>query len=1508
MLTRGKAYAQNKISDFSGGIDPVSIVVPNGVDLPRINYQNYHSIRTYYREKLKIRLNCECKDGCGADCECRNPEEAELVDCEVECGPDCLCETQGCSNRKMTSFVSPNVEIRLVPNMGFGVFAKEFIAEGTDVGVYWGFVTFRSSTSFDKIEFPDKPYGFSTFDHFTNMDVLIDAQNCGNFTRFMNHSCNNNLNCRVVYIGGDCGRIPSPVFFAMRDIQSGEQLTIDYGTDYFEILGIACQCGEENCREMVRREDVFRAINDLASERILLIDGAMGTMIQREHLEEADFRCIDSLKDHPKPLKGNNDLLSLTRPDVISKIHRLYLEAGADFIETNTFSGTTIAQADYGCEHLVYDINFQSAKLARQVCDEFEKTTGEKRFVCGAIGPTNKTLSISPSVENPEFRNITFQELAEAYGEQAKALLAGGADVLLVETIFDTANAKAAIFAIKKLFEDDKIPEVPVFISGTIVDLSGRTLSGQTGEAFLISTRHGKPMSIGLNCALGAKEMRPFIEAISLATTSLVLCYPNAGLPNALGGYDETPEQMAEDVATFARDGLVNIVGGCCGTTPDHIRAMVKATKDIQPRIPPESIRPNSMALSGLEPFYVGPNTNFVNIGERCNVAGSRRFCNLIKAEKYDEAIAVARVQVENGAQILDVNLDDGLLDGPYCMSKFLRLISAEPDVAKVPICIDSSDFKVIIAGLEACQGRCIVNSISLKEGEESFLEKAKLVQRYGASVVVMAFDEVGQAAETDRKFEICERSYHLLIEKANYSPEDIIFDPNILTIGTGMEEHAKYGTNFIDACRLIKENLPGCFLSGGVSNISFSFRGMEQVREAMHSVFLYHAINAGLDMGIVNAGALPVYSDIDKELLDLCEDLIFNRDPEATEKMLQMAQKLKRGEKKVDVDADKWRQGTVEERICHALVKGIDTFVVEDTEEARLNTEKYPRPLNVIEKPLMDGMSVVGELFGSGKMFLPQVIKSARVMKKAVAHLIPFMNREREEMIAKMGVDANDSPYTGTVVIATVKGDVHDIGKNIVAVVLGCNNFRVVDLGVMTPADKIIQSAIDEKADFIGCSGLITPSLDEMVHVAKELQRRNLKIPLLIGGATTSKTHTAVKIAPRYSAPVIHCLDASKSVVACSSLLDLKTKQEYLDDIKEDYEDVRSDYYDSLKERRFISLPEARKRKLQVDWTHFSATKPQVLGIKELLDIDLRQLVDFIDWKPFFDVWQLRGKYPNRNYPNIFKDEQVGNEAKKVFEDAQQLLEKLVSESHDKSLKTRLRANAIIGFYPAASDHDDIQLFDPESLKPVEMLRGLRQQSDKEHDQPCLCISDFVKPRNDKGLPEDYVGMFACAILGAQELADDLEKNKLDDYGSIMVKAVADRLAEALAEWLHLQVRRNYWGYSKDEKLDTADLISIKYSGIRPAPGYPTQPDHREKLTMWKLMNVEAKVDISLTSGLAMQPAAAVSGLYFAHPKSEYFSLGKIDRDQIEDYARRRGETVEEVEKWLSANVGYDA
>uniref|UniRef100_A0A7I4Y8N2 Methionine synthase n=1 Tax=Haemonchus contortus TaxID=6289 RepID=A0A7I4Y8N2_HAECO len=1245
---------------------------------------------------------------------------------------------------------------------------------------------------------------------------------------------------------------------------------------------------------MGQRSIVFDEIATLADQRILLIDGAMGTMIQREHLEENDFRG-EVLKDHPKPLKGNNDLLSITRPDIIYKIHKLYLEAGADFIETNTFSGTTIAQADYGTEHLVHDINYQSAVVAKRACDDFAKSTGKRCFVCGSIGPTNKTLSISPSVEKPDMRNITFQELVKAYGDQARSLLEGGVDVLLVETVFDTANAKAALFAIRGIFENEDVGEVPVFLSGTIVDLSGRTLSGQTGEAFLISTKQGQPTAVGLNCALGAKDMRPFIETMSKFSEALILCYPNAGLPNALGGYDETPEDMAKALKQFAMDGLVNIVGGCCGTTPDHIAAMAKALKGVPPRRPPPDPNAGNMLLSGLEPMVVGPFTNFVNIGERCNVAGSRRFCRLIKTENYEQAIDVAREQVESGAQVLDVNMDEGLLDGPYAMSKFLRLIATEPDVAKVPVCIDSSDFSVIIAGLESIQGKCVVNSISLKEGKQTFIERARLIRRYGAAVVVMAFDEEGQAAETQRKYEICEGSYRILTEEVGFDPCDIIFDPNILTIATGMEEHSNYGVYFIDATRMIRENLPGCHVSGGVSNISFSFRGMEAVREAMHSVFLYYAIKAGMDMGIVNAGALPVYEDIPKDLLLLIEDLLFNRDPDATEKMLAVAQSMKKEDKKAE-KSEEWRSLSVEERLKYALVKGIDVHVVEDTEEARCMTDKYPRPLNVIERPLMDGMAVVGELFGSGKMFLPQVIKSARVMKKAVAHLIPFMDQEREENIRKLGISSDESPYQGTIVLATVKGDVHDIGKNIVAVVLGCNNFKVIDLGVMTPCETIIKTAIEEQADFIGCSGLITPSLDEMVHVAKEMQRCGLKIPLLIGGATTSKTHTAVKIAPRYQSPVIHCLDASKSVVVCSSLTDKTTRDAFIADLSEEYEAVRQEHYESLKDRRFTSLPTARTKRLVVDFDKFPPVKPSFLGRRKFLDFNLRELLPYIDWKPFFDVWQLRGKYPNRAYPRIFQDEQVGQEAQRVYNDAQNWLGKIINEK-------KLKANAVVAFYEAGSDGDDIQIF--EEGRKVATFYGLRQQSGRDHDQPHICISDFIKPL-ENGKPTDYMGLFACSAgIGAEEYCKELEKNH-DDYASIMVKALADRLAEAFAEYLHRQVRIELWGYSENETLTETDLIAVKYHGIRPAPGYPSQPDHTEKRTLWNLLQAN-ECDLQLTEHLAMLPAASVSGLYFASPASSYFAVGKIDKDQVSDYAARKGMTVAEMERWLSPILGYD-
>nr|XP_048699743.1 methionine synthase isoform X5 [Caretta caretta] len=1109
-------------------------------------------------------------------------------------------------------------------------------------------------------------------------------------------------------------------------------------------------------------------IDSILRERIMVLDGGMGTMIQQHALSEEDFRGQE-FKDHPKYLKGNNDLLSITQPDIIYKIHKEYLLSGADIIETNTFSSTKVAQADYDLEHLVYQLNKVSAQVARKAADDVTAQTESRRFVAGAMGPTNKTLSVSPSVERSDYRNITFDELVEAYQEQARGLLDGGVDILLVETIFDTANAKAALFALKKLFEEEYDPR-PIFVSGTIVDKSGRTLSGQTGEAFVISVSHSEPLCVGLNCALGAVEMRPFIETIGKCTTAYIICYPNAGLPNAFGGYDETPEVTAK-----------------------HI---------------------------------------------------------------------------------------------------------------KVPLCIDSSNFSVIEAGLKCCQGKCIVNSISLKEGEDDFLEKARRIKLYGAAVVVMAFDEVGQATETETKIAVCTRAYHLLVKKVGFNPNDIIFDPNILTIGTGMEEHNLYAINFISAAKTIKETLPGAKISGGLSNLSFSFRGMEAIREAMHGVFLYHAIKYGMDMGIVNAGNLPVYDDIHKELLQLCENLIWNKDPDATEKLLHYAQTHVQGGKKM-VQTDEWRDSTVEERLEYSLVKGIEKFVIEDTEEARLNYEKYPRTLNIIEGPLMNGMKVVGDLFGAGKMFLPQVIKSARVMKKAVGHLIPFMEKEREEKRAKSVSIEEEDPYHGTIVLATVKGDVHDIGKNIVGVVLGCNNFRVIDLGVMTPCDKILRAAIENKADIIGLSGLITPSLDEMIFVAKEMERLEIKIPLLIGGATTSKTHTAVKIAPRYSAPVIHVLDASKSVVVCSQLLDENLKDDFFEEIIEEYEDIRQDHYESLKERRYLSLEQARRKGFHNDWlSDYKPVKPKFFGTQVFEDYNLERLVEYIDWKPFFDVWQLRGKYPNRGFPKIFNDKAVGEEAKRVYDDAQTLLKTLISQK-------KLQARGLVGFWPAQSVQDDIHLYATEealqSSEPIAKFYGLRQQAEKDSSctDPYYCLSDFIAPV-DSGV-RDYLGLFAVACFGVDKLCKEYEK-QCDDYNSIMVKALGDRIAEAFAEELHERVRKEFWAYCNSEQLDISDLRRIRYDGIRPAPGYPSQPDHTEKLTMWKLANIEEATGIQLTESLAMTPASAVSGLYFSNPKSKYFAVGKICKDQVEDYALRKNLPVAEVEKWLGPILAYDS
>jgi len=1251
------------------------------------------------------------------------------------------------------------------------------------------------------------------------------------------------------------------------------------------------------------RDDIDRTLK----ERIMIFDGGMGTMVQqyRPPLTEEDFTG-EEFHGHPKPQKGNNDILTLTRPDVVYGIHKDYLEAGADFLETNTFSGTVIAQADYAMEDQVYRMNFEAAILAGLACDDVTKATGRKRYVAATLGPTNRTLSISPSVEQPELRNVTFKELVKAYKLQASALLDGGADVLLVETIFDTANAKAALFAIDVLFEDEGYPVVPIFISGTITDRSGRTLSGQTPEAFAISVQHSNPMAMGLNCALGAPEMRPFISEVANFTTAYVLCYPNAGLPNAMGGYDETPEVTAGFVREFATSGLVNIVGGCCGTTPGHIKAIAEALADVKPRVRPASKHEGFTLLSGLEKMAMKPKLDaFINIGERCNVAGSRKFLRLIKSGEYDEALSIALTQVENGAQILDINMDEGMLDGVKAMTKFCNLIASEPSISKVPLCIDSSNFAVVVAGLECAQGKCVVNSISLKVGEELFLEHAKTVRRFGAAVVVMAFDEEGQAATTEDKVRICKRSYDLLVNKAKFNPTDIIFDPNILTIATGMEEHDGYGADFVKCIPIIKELCPGCRISGGVSNFSFSFRGMGVVRESMHSVFLYHAIKNGMDMGIVNAGAMPGYDDIPKDLLEICEALLWNKDGDNTQLMLDYAQKMGPAAKK-KVVSDAWRSGTVQERLQHAIINGIDKFAVEDTEEARSDVVAYPRPLNVIEGPLMDGMSIVGDLFGAGKMFLPQVIKSARVMKKAVAHLIPFMEEERAANNAAAGIDAtanDDDIYNGTVVIATVKGDVHDIGKNIVAVVLGCNNYKVVDLGVMCPVGKIMAACQEHKAQILGLSGLITPSLDEMITVAKEMKRVGLKIPLLIGGATTSKMHTAVKVEPKYDHPVVHVLDASKAVTVVSALLQSEGGQAeaYAEEIQEEYEEIREEYLDSLADRRYQTMEEARQQKYTIDFKVTPTPKPNFIGIKDFQDADLSEIVKYIDWKPFFEVWQLRGRYPNRSYPKIFDDETVGVEAKKLFADAEAMLKDIIDQK-------LLVAKGVMGIFPANTvDEDDIAVYaDEERTTETHRYFGLRQQAEKmDLADPYYCISDFIAPK-ESGVA-DYLGMFAVSCgFGTEEMCKKFEADH-DDYSVIMAKALADRLAEGYAELIHEQVRKDYWGYAPEESLDAHAMHQLKYQGIRPAPGYPSQPDHNEKTAMWDQMEVTKRTGIELTESLAMQPAASVSGLIFANPKSEYFAVGKITNEQVVDYAGRKSEKAEVVEKWLGPILGYE-
>ena len=1218
-------------------------------------------------------------------------------------------------------------------------------------------------------------------------------------------------------------------------------------------------------------------IQDILKERILVLDGAMGTMIQRHTLEEEDFRG-ERFKNHDHPLKGNNDLLSLTRPDIIKGIHAEYFAAGADIAETNTFSGTTIAQADYKLEDAVYDINYYSAKIAREVADEFTAREPHKpRFVAGSIGPTNRTASISPDVNDPGYRAVTFDDLVKAYTEQAQALIDGGCDLLLVETVFDTLNCKAALFAIDQLAEKTGV-RIPVMVSGTITDASGRTLSGQTVEAFLISVSHIDLLSVGFNCALGAKQLKPHIQTLAKNSKFFISAHPNAGLPNAFGQYDETPEEMVAQVREYLEENYVNIIGGCCGTTPPHIRAIAEAAKDFKPRQRPAD--PHITAFSGLEPMVMRKETNFVNIGERTNVTGSRKFAKLIIDGKYDEALEVARQQVENGAQVIDINMDEGMLDSEAAMVKFLNLLAAEPDIARVPVMIDSSKWSVIEAGLKCVQGKAIVNSISLKEGEEKFIEQAKTVKRYGAAMVVMAFDEQGQADNYQRRIEICERAYRLLQEKVGFPAEDIIFDPNILTVATGIEEHNNYAVDFIEATRWIKQNLPGARVSGGVSNISFSFRGNEPVREAMHSAFLYHAIKAGLDMGIVNAGMIEVYEEIPKDLLELVEDVLLNRRPDSTERLVEFAETIKSKGKVIEKD-DAWRQQPVNARLTHALIKGIVEFIDEDVEEAR---HQFERPLQVIEGPLMDGMNVVGDLFGEGKMFLPQVVKSARVMKKAVAYLLPYIEAEKQ---------AGASSSNGKILMATVKGDVHDIGKNIVGVVLGCNNYEIIDLGVMVPWQKILDEAEANGVDIIGLSGLITPSLDEMVTVAREMEKRGMKIPLLIGGATTSKAHTAVKIAPAYSGPVVHVLDASRSVPVAGSLISDEQKPDFMQQIGHEYDKIREQHANKSVVKELLSIEEARANRMPVNFTAENVYKPLKPGIHVFNEYDLAELAEYIDWTPFFATWELYGKYPA-----ILSDSVVGEEATKVFNDAKAMLKKIIDEKW-------LIARAVIGLWPANAQGDDIVIYtDERRTEILETVHHLRQQNKKAAGQPNFCLSDFVAPA-ETGLA-DYIGGFAVTTgIGIEEYVARFEAQH-DDYSAIMLKALADRLAEAFAERMHERVRKEFWGYQSQESLSNQQLIEEHYQGIRPAPGYPACPDHTEKGLLFKLLNASENTGISLTESYAMYPTAAVSGWYFAHPESKYFGLGKIKADQVADYAKRKGYDLEEMERWLSPVLGY--
>ena len=1221
-------------------------------------------------------------------------------------------------------------------------------------------------------------------------------------------------------------------------------------------------------------------LKEAVRHRILVLDGAMGTMLQRYKLTEADYRG-DRFASWTSDLKGNHDLLNITRPDVVGQVHRDYFLAGADIVETNTFNANAISQADYGTQAFVYDINYAAARLARQMADEFTaKDPTRTRFVAGSMGPTNRTASMSPDVNRPGFRATTFQELADAYTEQARGLIDGGVDLLLIETVFDTLNCKAALFGITTLMEETNA-DVLIGVSGTITDSSGRTLSGQTIEAFWISISHAPLFCVGINCALGATEMRPYIESLSQIANVPLIVFPNAGLPNELGGYDQTAEVMKGLMRGFGESGFFNIAGGCCGTTPDHIRAIADAVSDLPPRVIPKA-NPYTQ-LSGLEPLTIRPESNFVNIGERTNVTGSAKFAKLIREHKYDEALSVALQQVESGAQVLDINMDEGLLDSKQVMVDFLHLMGSEPDIAKLPFMIDSSKWDIIEAGLQCVQGKCIVNSISMKEGEAAFIHHARLVRKYGAAVVVMAFDEDGQADTIDRKVSICVRAYKILTEVVGFPPQDIIFDPNIFAVGTGIAEHNEYAINFIEATRMIKNLCPGAKISGGVSNISFSYRGNNAVREAMHAAFLYHAIKAGMDMGIVNAGMIEVYEEIDPELLQKVEDVLFNRHPEATEALTTFAEAVKSSGKVIQRE-QAWREENVQERLKHALVRGITEYIEIDTEEARL---QYKRPLEVIEGPLMDGMNVVGELFGQGKMFLPQVVKSARVMKTAVAYLTPFLEADKQ---------STEVSVKGKILMATVKGDVHDIGKNIVGVVLACNNYEIVDLGVMVPADKILRTAREEKVDIIGLSGLITPSLDEMVHVAAEMEREGFDLPLMIGGATTSRLHTALKIDPKYNrGPVVHVLDASKAVGVASQLLseDKDKRGLFVKEIRDNYEQMRI-AREGKNTKRYLSIAEARANRYQPDWSSYDPPVPHRTGLWALNDYDLKELREYIDWTPFFQSWQLAGKYPE-----IFKDEVVGHEAKKLFKDAQEMLDQLIAEKW-------IRAAAVIGLFPANAVGDDIIINTTSALPPFSLLaeetirlHHLRQQVVKAPGQPNYCLSDFIAPVESG--KADYIGGFAVtAGLGIEKKVKEFESVH-DDYHAILLKALADRFAEALAERMHERVRKEWWGYDSNEQLSNEQLIDESYMGIRPAPGYPACPDHTEKALLFELLDVPSQAGITLTESMAMYPAASVSGWYFSHPESKYFAVSGIGRDQLEDYAERKGMQVAEMERWLS-------